>query len=541
MKSVMTNQEYFNHVASPEIQRSTFDRSHGYKTTFNAGYVIPVFVDEALPGDTFNMRANLFGRLATPLKPIMDNLFIDIHFFSVPLRLVWDNWKKFNGEQKNPGDTTNYLIPTSTAPAGGYTEASLHDYLGLPTKIAGIENSALFTRAYSRIWNEWYRDENLQQSAYSPTDDGPDTVANQLLLPRGKRKDYFTSALPWAQKAAPVTIPLGGTAPLTGVGTITVNSTLNIPAKVLRADTHALHNVSAPIYTTTSGQLQGTGGTSPLALLDPNGTLEYKALGGGLAVDLSTATAQTINQLREAFQVQRMYEKDARGGTRYTELLRAHFGVVSPDARQQRPEYLGGGTSNVNINPIAQTSATESGGTPQANLSAMGTFSAHGKGFVKSFTEHEIILGFVSARADLNYQQGMNRMWSRQTRFDFYWPTLAHLGEQAILNKEIYAQGTSADEDVFGYQERYAEYRFKPSVITGLFRSNATGSLDVWHLGQDFSALPALNGLFIQEQPPIDRIIAVPAEPDFLLDCYFDLKCARPMPTYATPGMIDHF
>lgn len=518
MKSTVTPQEVFNRVAKPEIQRSTFDRSHGYKTTLDAGQLIPIFVDEALPGDTFNISTSLFGRLSTPLKPIMDNMYLDVHFFSVPIRLVWDNWQKFNGEQANPTDSTNFLIPISTAPAGGYAEGSLQDYMGLPTKIAGYEHSALFTRCYNLIWNNWYRDENLQTSVVVDTDDGPDTVTDYVVLPRGKRKDYFTSALPFAQKGTAVSIPLGSLAP--------VISNSNQP-HVLAGGTQRNLNVGG------LNEVYITGAAAAGSFIWGNES--------GLSTDLSTATAATINQLREAFQVQRMYEKDARGGTRYTELVRSHFGVTSPDARLQRPEFLGGTTVNINVNPISQQSATVAGGTPQGNLAAMGTVAHSGNSFVKSFTEHEIVIGLVSVRADLNYQQGLNRMWSRSTRFDFYWPSLSHLGEQAILNKEIYTQGTAADEDVFGYQERYAEMRYKPSQVTGLFRSNATASLDMWHLSQEFSALPALNSSFIQEAPPIDRIIAVPSEPQFILDCYFNFKAARPMPTYATPGLIDHF
>jgi len=514
MKSVMTPQQLFTKVEKPKTQRSTFDRSHGLKTTFDAGKLIPIYCDEALPGDTFQMNASLFGRLSTPLKPVMDNIALDVHFFSVPIRLVWDNFKRFMGEQDNPADTTDYLMPTMTAPVGGYAEGSMMDYLGIPTKIGSLEHRSDFLRAIHLIYNEWYRDENLQDSVTVDKGDGPDTYTDyNSLLPRGKRKDYFTSALPWTQKADPVSLPLGTSAP------IKTDSGFTTPYLTILDSSDTPRNM---------------GTDSVNAFLRAGATTDNP-----IYTDLSNATAATINQLREAFQLQKMFEKDARGGTRYTEMVYSHFGVISPDARQMRPEYLGGGSSYVNISPIAQQS--EGGTTPQGNLAAMGTVSSNGRGFIKSFTEHEIIIGFVSARADLNYQQGLNKMWSRSTRYDHYFPSFAHLGEQAVLNKEIYAQGTAADDNVFGYQERYAEYRYKPSIVTGLFRSNATASLDVWHLSQDFSALPALNASFIEENPPIDRIVAVTTEPNFILDVYFNLKCTRPMPTYSVPGLIDHF
>lgn len=476
----------------------------------------------------------MFGRFATLIKPIMDNIFIDLHFWAIPERLVWDNWQKFNGEQKNPGDTTSFIMPTITSPAvTGYTEGSLHDYIGLPTQVPGFENRTDFLRAYALVWNEWYRDENLQNSTYCPTDDGPDVVGNQILLPRGKRKDYFTSALPFAQKHTPVTLPIGGTAPIIGSADIYRNSnssrwnmfvegTNTIP-------TASVLNVSA------AGELV----TAQYLSMDPNNGIftDFDAGTRNAFADLSAATAVTINALREAVTVQQLYELDARGGTRYTEIIRAHFGVVSPDARLQRPEYLGGATSYINVSPIAQTAPTAAGITPQGNLSAMATTSMHEKGFVKSFTEHTIIIGMVSVRADLNYQQGLDRKWSRSTRFDFYWPSFANLGEQTIPNKEIYVTGTSTDDDLFGYAERFSEYRYKNSIITGQFRSNSALSLDVWHLAQEFSSLPSLNFQFIQEQPPIDRVIAVTDQPAIILDCFFDEIWARPMPTFSTPGL----
>jgi len=512
MRSVMKHQ--FSEVPRAEIPRSTFMRDHGYKTTFDSGYLIPVFIDEALPGDTMNLTMSAFARLSTPLHPFMDNMFVDSFFFAVPVRLVWDNWQKFNGEQIDPGDSTDYLVPQMVSPVGGYANGSLSDYFGIPTSVAGLSHSALWHRGYKLIWNEWFRDQNLQDSVVVERDDGPDDPANSVLLKRGKRHDYFTSALPWPQKGPAIELPLGQAAPIHVPGTTAGNMSVI-------ADGPGVPRLINTAATT--------------ATIDPGGLPNI-----GLYADLSDATAATINQLREAFQIQRLYERDARGGTRYVEILKAHFGVTSPDARLQRPEYLGGGSTPVNVNPIAQTSSTD-GTSPQGNLAAVGTVGAHGHGFIKSFTEHTLVFGFVSARADLTYQQGLDRMFSRRTRWDFYWPALAHLGEQAILNKEIYAQATAADDQVFGYQERFAEYRYKPSRITGQFRSNFAQSLDTWHLSQDFASLPALNAAFIEENPPVDRVVAVPSYPDFLFDSYFRLKHTRPMPVYSVPGLIDHF
>nr|QJB18749.1 MAG: major capsid protein [Microvirus sp.] len=524
----------FSQVPSADIPRSQFDRSHGFKTTFDAGFLVPVFTDEILPGDTFNLNMTAFGRLSTPLHPFMDNLFIDSFFFFVPMRLIWNNWQKFNGEQNAPGDSTDYLIPKmnkTLAPLSttGYTSQSLSDYFGIPTLVPGFDHDSHYHRAYNLVYNEWFRDENLQDPANVPKGDGPDNPADFVLLRRGKRHDYFTSALPWPQKGPAVPLPL------TGNALVYRNTSMyaTTPQQIRNID----GSISAGGLTLgTTGIAAGAFGVSPVnKYLDPNGTM---------VADLSSVTAATINQLRQSFQIQKLYERDARGGTRYTEIVRSHFGVISPDARLQRPEYLGGGSDAINVNPIAQTAPTTGGSTPQGNLAAMGTLSFSGHGFTKSFTEHGVIIGLVSVRADLNYQQGLDRRFSRQIRWDFYWPALSHIGEQTILNKEIYLQGSAApsvDAAAFGYQERYAEYRYKPSLITGKFRSNDPQTLDSWHLAQKFAALPTLSSAFIVENPPVSRVVAVNTEPQFLFDSYFRLICARPMPVYSVPGLIDHF
>lgn len=522
MKS--SNQHLFSQIPRADIQRSSFNRSHGYKTTLDSGYLVPFFVDEVLPGDTFNLKATLFGRLATPAVPFMDNMYLETFFFFVPNRLVWDNWQKFNGEQKNPGDSTDFLIPTLEA--GKHEVGSIADYFGIPTGVSLDKINALPFRAYNLIYNEWFRDENLQDSLEVPTGDGPDPINKYNLVRRGKRHDYFTSCLPWPQKGPGVELPLGSTANL--------NGTLSVPggSYTLNVNNNGNSLSHNPNWTWQNGSSVNPTITVPTNRIDMSKS--------GVTVDLSSATAITINSLRQAFQLQKLYERDARGGTRYTEILRAHFGVISPDARLQRPEYLGGSSTRININPVQQTSATDTT-SPQGNLAAYGVLGDKVNGFMKSFVEHGYIIGLVNVRADLTYQQGLNRMWSRQTRFDYYWPALAHLGEQAVLNKEIYAQGTSKDDEVFGYQERWAEYRYFPSQITGKFRSTYTQSLDVWHLAQEFAELPKLNSEFIMDNPPVARVLAVQNEPQILLDCYFSLSCVRPMPIYSVPGLVDHF
>jgi len=526
----------FAMIPKADIPRASFDREFTHKTTFDAGYLIPVFVDEVLPGDTFNLRMTAFARLSTPLFPVMDNMKLSSFFFFVPNRLVWTNWKKFMGEQDNPADSISYVVPQQVSPAGGYAVNSLQDYMGLPTTpMLGantVSHCAFFTRAYNLIWNEWFRDENLQNSVVVDKGDGPDATpsANYVLLRRGKRPDYFTSCLPWPQKGGTaVSLPLGTSAPIKYGPTASgaPGAALNAFAVVGR-DSGAASQVS---YGVTAGV--ATAAVPNSALLN-------------MYADLSAATAATINQLRQSFQIQRLLERDARGGTRYTEIVRSHFGVVSPDARLQRPEYLGGGVTPVNINPIVQASGTGASGTtaPLGTLAAVGTALSSGHGFSQSFTEHGVVIGLVCVDADLTYQQGLHKMWSRSTRYDFYFPAFAMLGEQAVLNKEIYVTGGASDANVFGYQERWAEYRYLPSRISGLFRSTAAGTIDPWHLAQKFTSLPTLNSTFIQCMPPVDRVVAVGAAANgkqFIFDSFFKCVTARPMPLYSVPGLIDHF
>jgi hypothetical protein len=526
----------FSMVPRADIPRSSFDRTHGHKTTFDPGYLVPIYVDEALPGDTFNMKMTGFARLSTPLKPYMDNAYFNTFFFAVPNRLVWDNWQKFNGEQESPGDSTDYLVPQVVAPAtnGWVVNEDLSDYFGLPCGVPNISVSALWHRAYNLIYNEWFRDENLDDPAPVNKGDGPDDNLDYIIRKRGKRHDYFTSCLPWPQKGESVSIPLGQFAPLAGDP---ANPFPTFQPGNTMGPGHSLN-----IYKDDSG---GAGNFASYVRFDNSAYNTQADLywdNPALVADLSNATSATINELRQAFQIQKLYERDARGGTRYTEIIRSHFGVVSPDARLQRPEYLGGGQSPINITQVPQTGGSGANvDTPQGNLAAFGTSLMHNHGFKKSFTEHCIIIGLVCVRADLTYQRGINRMFSRRGRFDFYWPALSHIGEQAVLSQELYCDGSSGDTEVFGYQERYAEYRYKPSMITGEFRSNFAQSLDYWHLSQDFASRPLLNGAFIQEDPPFDRVVAVPSEPKFIADFYFQLRCARPMPVYGVPGLIDHF
>ena len=564
----------FAQAPQVDIQRSTFDRSSGHKTTFNAGKLVPIYVDEVLPGDTFEMKTSAIIRGSTPIFPVMDNANLDIYFFFVPNRLVWDHWKEFNGENTTSKweQTVEYSIPqmapplsTETEPTAGWEKGTLADYMGIPTQVGpgASQTNPEYTvnhlpfRAYCLIWNEWFRDQNLQDPVLIDKGDSqtngrhliPEgnsiTFENQAalqganLLPVNKYFDYFTGALPEPQRGPDVLLPLGNTAPV-----ITTNSDvkgITDSAPGLRFKSNTPINSQANLAVTPGGY--GTGNlvhtTANVDLINGN------MIPANLYADLENATAATINELRLAFQLQKLYERDARGGTRYIEIIKSHFGVTSPDARLQRPEYLGGERIPINIDQVIQTSGTMEGTTPQGNTGAYSLTGNQGSYFKHSFVEHGYVLGLACVRTEHTYQQGLEKIWNRKNRFDFYWPALANIGEQAILNKEIYLQASKAtNEEAFGYQEAWAEYRYKPSRVSSAFRSNIeTGSLDAWHYADYYDKLPKLSAEWVQETyKNVDRTLAVQStlEDQYIADFWFKCKCTRPMPIYSIPGLIDH-
>lgn len=550
-----------NFSNAPQVyqKRSRFDRSFVRKMTFDEGKLVPFFVDEVLPGDTVSLTVRDFCRLATPVAPFMDNLYLDKFFFFVPNRLVWEHWQNFCFEQEDPDDSTDYVVPTCQLAGGTAGEngiGTVWDYFALPTGLTNALNvNALPFRMYYLIWNEWFRDENLQKSVKIDKSDAnvvfkQDRVSDQpswifstgttyvngfALAPRGKRFDYFTSALPFQQKGPGVSIGLAGTASVDS--TIPIDWPMEVKPNGGSYSTVNRYKLENADYANRTGSLW-TDNSSKNAWTGTN--LKLPDFSTGLTVDLDSSSIFTISSLRTAFQMQKFYERLARGGSRYTEVLTSFFGVVSPDSRLQRPEYLGGSSKMMNINPVAQTSSTGDV-TPQGNLAAYGVSASKYHAFTKSFVEHGYVIGLLEVRADLTYQQGINKMWLRSTVYDWYWPTFSHLSEQAILNAEIYAQGTDEDKGVFGYQERYAEYRYHPSEICGHFRSTYTKPLDVWHLSQKFDSLPTLSDQFIQDNPPVDRVIAIKNYPHFLIDIGFKYHTTRAMPMYGIPGLVDHF
>lgn len=561
----MSRNQEFRFAVNPtrlDMSRSTFDRSHSVKTTFNTGDIIPFFVDEVLPGDTFSIDTHKVVRMQTLLTPMMDNLYLDTYYFFVPNRIVWEHWKEFNGENTQSAwlPTIEYQVPQLTAPAGGFAIGTIADYMGIPTGIEGLSVNALPFRAYALIMNEWFRDENLTDPLNIPKGDATvvgvntgdyitDTAKGGLPFKAAKYHDYFTSALPAPQKGPDVRIP-GGTGANVPVYALSEQvpdaPTANLVFKYGSGTSGSfpfIYSTGSTVTSSTDALHGGNRATFAEAVDASAGAVSDFGPVNLWAVGDSALATATINQLRLAFQIQKLYERDARGGTRYIEILKSHFGVTSPDSRLQRPEYLGGNRIPININQVIQQSATQGDGTPQGNVAAMSLTTDSHSDFTHSFTEHGFVIGLMVARYDHTYQQGLERFWSRKDRFDYYWPVFANIGEQAILNKEIYAQGTEVDDEVFGYQEAWADYRYKPSHVTGEMRSAAPQSLDIWHLADDYEQLPKLSDSWIREDgATVDRVLAVSSRVSNQLfaDLYIKNKTTRPMPLYSIPGLIDH-
>ena len=522
----MRNAERFSSIPPTRVPRSAFDRGYTHKTTMSSGFLVPLHHDEVLPGDTYNFTPSFFVRLSNKaaLKPFMDGLHFDWQAFYCPTRLLWDNFVKMMGEKDDPADHNDYEVPQMVST--GYAENSLEDYFGLPISDSGFRHHTFLHRMYYLTWNEWYRDANLQDSLDVPTDDGPDLPSEYTLQRRGKRKDYISGALPFAQRGTPVEIPIGSTAPVVSTGT-------GVP----------LFDVGG----TTAIALYGSAGNPSPAFMFGNVSTPGNASWNttSLQADLSSATAATVQEIRSALAIQHVFERDARGGGRYREVVLNHFGVNTDDIRLMRPELLGTGSFPITPTPVAMTNNYPAGGEYVGDLGAFATGASAGRGFTKSFTEHGYILVLGSVRAELTWQRNIERSWLRKTRFDFFWPDLAHLGEQPIYRQEVYADGTgdetlgTGDWSVWGYTPRYEDYRSRLSRVTGEFRSDATAPLDVWHLAVDFNgSAPTLNSTFVQENPPVERIVAVTDSPQFLVDSHFRVTHVRPMPKFGTPGLM---
>lgn len=519
-------------IESPTVPRSRFTGSWSHRKTFDAGLLVPFMVDEILPGDQMSYDVTAYVRMATPLFPLMDNQRIDTFFFFVPHRLVWDNWVRFMGEQDSPASSIAFTIPQIISPTSGFAVGSLYDHLGLPTvgvlAASTISINALPLRSYELIYREWFRDQNLQANTFAElTGNGPDPFGNYSLRPRAKSHDYFTSALPWPQKFTAPSIPLTGQAPVSGIGVLGTSFPV-VPSAVAQ---------TAPLPPMSGENLAATSVANNVYIRGTSSVGQPEVY-----AELGEATATfTVNALRQAFLVQQLLERDARGGTRYIELIKSHFGVTSPDARLQRPEYIGGGSTPLNVTPVAQTAPTA--GVPVGALGAAATAVGNHRANYAS-TEHGFIIGLINVKTELSYSQGIHKMWSRSTRYDYYWPSLAQLGEQAILRREIFARGTSDDDIVFGYQERWQEYRTRTSEVTGLFRPTSTGNIAQWHLSQQFLSAPVLGNDFIIDNPPMARVLAAGAlavNQQYLADIHIKRNAVRPIPSYGTPVTLGRF
>lgn len=544
-----------------DISRSRFDRTSTVKTSFNVGDLVPFYIDEVLPGDTFDVSTAKVVRMQPMVAPPMDDLFLDTYYFFVPNRLVWEHWINLMGENDTTSwyPTVDYSVPQLISPQnGGWNIGSIADYFGVPTGVPGLHVNALPFRAYAKIVNDWFRDENLVEPAVLTTGDATTQGSNGSGLPdyekggkpfvAAKYHDYFTSCLPSPQKGEPVTVPVSNVSvpidiPVTT--SLTLNdATVNTPAMVLQ---------NGPMLQSQQGyltwkQASGLGfdfdvDPDPVRTIggnnEPLAPLNLRAIGNAVGSGFATS----INELRMAFQMQKLLERDARGGTRYIEMIKSHFGVTSPDARLQRSEYLGGNRIRINVNQIVQQSATVSGSTPQGNPVGLSVTHDNADSFTRSFTEHGFVIGVMVARYPHTYQQGLERFWSRKTRFDYYFPVFANIGEQAVLNKEIYATGTDSDNKAFGYQEAWADYRYKPSRVSGEMRSGHNKTLDVWHFADYYNKLPTLSPDWIKEDKNnVDRALVVSSSVSNQLwaDIVINNRTSRPMPLYSVPGLIDH-